>query len=358
MLPTDADCEVEDLDYFLPAELIAQHPARRREDARLLAVDRKGSLRDLTFSAFPGLLRRGDLLVLNNTKVLPAKFAAFRNTGGRVEGLFLAEQALGQWRLMLKSSGRLRLGEVLRISDVSRDVMLHLTEKLVDGEWQVAVAPAVPAEELLQRIGQTPLPPYIRRFPDDASRDAEDRRRYQTVYAREPGAIAAPTAGLHFTEPLLSSIRDRGVEVATLTLHVGAGTFRPITVSQLSRHHMHAEFVCVGRGLVEAIGACRERSGRVVAVGTTTVRALETAARRTNGQGGLGPFQGMTDLFIRRPFQFRVVDALLTNFHLPRSTLLALVMAFAGVERVRRAYQHAVEARYRFYSFGDAMFLY
>jgi len=347
---------IEELDYVLPPELIAQTPAARREDARLLVVDRATSgLRDGSIVDLPDLLRPGDLLVLNDTKVLPAKFTARRKTGGAVPGLFIEEESPGRWRALLEGSKRLRIGEVLMLeAHRGPPVSLELLARDDSGHWNVRVEAEGSVEQILERIGQTPLPPYIRRSAADHAADAIDRDRYQTVYAQQPGAVAAPTAGLHLTEPLLDRLRNRGVDIAFVTLHVGLGTFKPVTANDLSRHVMHAERYELPQETAEAVKACRRRGGRVVAVGTTTVRVLESSHDAGNART-VHADCGSTTLLIYPPYDFRVVDVLLTNFHLPKSTLLALVMAFAGVERTRRAYAHAVEQRYRFYSFGDAM---
>jgi len=347
-----------DLKYDLPEERIAQQPAVNRHDARLLLVDRKKDvLRDFRITDLPRLIEPGDLLVLNDTKVIPAKFTLFRETGGRVRGLFLQEHELGRWCVMLEGSRRLRSGERLTTNlDGVGEVSLSLLATLGEGHWSVRVEPSDPAEVVLARIGQTPLPPYIRRTGVDPAADQADRSRYQTVYARSAGAVAAPTAGLHFTDALLESIRGRGVDTAFVTLHVGLGTFKPIEAATLAGHVMHKERFELSERTAAAINTCKERSGRVVAVGTTCVRVLETAARQT-GVGEVRALRGETDLFIYPPYAFGVVDALLTNFHLPESTLLALVMAFGGIERTRRAYRHAIEEAYRFYSYGDAMLI-
>jgi len=349
---------IEELDYVLPPDLIAQTPAARREDARLLIVDRATSgLRDGSIVDLRELLRPGDLLVLNNTKVLPAKFTARRKTGGAVPGLFVEEDRPGLWRVLLEGSKRLRIGEVLTVEAYQGPpVSLELLARDEGGHWNVRVEAEGSVEQILERIGQTPLPPYIRRTVADRAADAIDRDRYQTVYAQRPGAVAAPTAGLHLTEPLLDRLRDRGVDIAFVTLHVGLGTFKPITANDLSRHVMHAERYELPQETAEAVKECRRCGGHVVAVGTTTVRVLESSLA-ANDTRIVRPGRGSTTLLIYPPYQFRVVDALLTNFHLPKSTLLALVMAFAGAERTRRAYAHAVEQRYRFYSFGDAMLI-
>lgn len=361
-----------DLDYDLPAELIAQRPLPRREDARLLLVGGSpDGLRDARVVDLPELLEPSDLLVLNDTKVLPAKFAARRKTGGAVPGLFLREETPGQWRVLLQGSKRLRKGEVLDVvADADESIVLELQEYHGEGVWLTRInAPGSP-QQILSRIGRTPLPPYIRRNshaakgdthePDRADsppggQDAEDRVRYQTVYARAPGAIAAPTAGLHFTQALLDATRARGIDTTTVTLHVGVGTFKPIAVDNLADHVMHSERYELPPEAVEAVRRCRRRKGRVVAVGTTSVRVLESAAVGPRGDRLVEARRGTTELFVYPPYTCRVVDMMLTNFHLPRTTLLALVMAMAGVDTTRRAYRHAVEQGYRFYSFGDAM---
>jgi S-adenosylmethionine:tRNA ribosyltransferase-isomerase len=347
---------VSELHYTLPEELIAQQPAEKREDARLLVVDRrKGTWHDSGIPELPELLRPGDCLVLNDTKVLPAKFYARRGAGGVVMGLFVAEEQPGLWRVMLRGSKRLRAGESLSFSSPhSQEAILRLVESLGDGQWRVTVDAPGTLEQVLERIGEAPLPPYIHRDPDRPADTADDRERYQTVYARQPGAIAAPTAGLHLTTELLEDLRDRGVQPVFVTLHVGVGTFKPVTAERLTQHAMDAESYEVPRATADALNACRQRGGRVVAVGTTSVRVLESAA--ACGQT-VASVRGSTDLFIYPPYEFGVVDALLTNFHLPKSTLLALVMAFAGIETTRRAYAHAIEEHYRFYSYGDAMLI-
>ncbi|MDO8632830.1 MAG: tRNA preQ1(34) S-adenosylmethionine ribosyltransferase-isomerase QueA, partial [Phycisphaerales bacterium] len=346
----DGSFRIAELDYQLPHELIAQSPAAQRDLARLLIVDRAAdTLDDGTIREFSELLRPDDLLVLNDTRVLPARFYARRVTGGLVRGLFLAERDPGVWRVMLEGSRRLRVGETMSAgADAGRGVPMTLLEACGEGHWLVRVDCGDPADEVLERIGLTPLPPYIRRKSSDALIDATDRSRYQTVYARRPGAVAAPTAGLHLTESMLDRIRERGVEIAFVTLHVGLGTFKAIAADRLADHVMHEERYELPEETAQAAERCRRRGGRIVAVGTTTVRVLETAARNRDDFPRLSPGRGSTGIFIYPPYAFRVVDALLTNFHLPRSTLLALVMAFAGVERTRRAYAYAVTQAYRF----------
>ncbi|MGD2109117.1 MAG: tRNA preQ1(34) S-adenosylmethionine ribosyltransferase-isomerase QueA [Phycisphaerae bacterium] len=345
-----------DLDYALPEDRIAQHPPPKREGSRLLLVDRAaGRLADRKITDLPRLLAAGDLVVLNDTKVLPARFTARRKTGGMVRGLFLLEEDGGTWRVMLEGSRRLEPEESLDLVSDDRAVgAMRLRHAFGQGEWRVAIDMDGSVEQVLDRIGRTPLPPYIKRNPPDARTDVEDRRRYQTVYARQAGAVAAPTAGLHLTNALLDRLRATGVSVAYVTLHVGAGTFKPIDAADVTRHHMHSERYNVSADTVGAVRQCRERGGRVVAVGTTTVRSLESAADE-GSERLVRPSAGNTELFIYPPYPFRVVDAMLTNFHLPRSTLLALVMAFAGIDVTRRTYEHAVDFGYRFYSYGDAM---
>ncbi len=349
-----------ELDYDLPPELIAQHPLPERDESRLLVVDRSSDgFRDAKIGDFPALLEPGDLLVLNDTKVLPAKFTAHRTTGGRIGGLFVEEEQPGRWHVMLEGSRRLRVGESLTATKGASEtgVTLRLLESCGQGFWRVEVEADGSLETILERIGITPLPPYIRRRCEDQAGDATDRLRYQTVYAKNPGAIAAPTAGLHLTDVLLDAIRARGIETTFVTLHVGVGTFKPIDVNDLTQHVMHAEHYELNEEAEQAVQGCRRRGGRVVAVGTTSVRVLESAATGPTPGRLVHASCGPTDIFIYPPYRYRVVDALLTNFHLPKSTLLALVMALAGVEPIRSAYQHAIATRYRFYSFGDAMLI-
>ncbi len=347
--PTNA-FPITELDYHLPEDLIAQQPLAKRDESRLLIVDRQaGAFRDERFPAIEHELRRGDLLILNNTKVVPAKINVRRATGGRLSGLFIAESTPGVWQLMLTGSGRLKVGEELSLAD-NGDDRVRLTKYAGDGHWTATLLSDDDTPTVLNRVGLTPLPPYIRRKDVAPDADAADRERYQTVYADKPGAVAAPTAGLHFTRALLDALDQNGVMRAFVTLHVGVGTFAPIKVDDLADHDMHQEWFEMPADTIAQIEATRARGGRVVAVGTTSVRVLET-------WGGGHDTTGMTDLFITPPYDYKIVDALITNFHLPRSTLLALVMAFAGVELTRRAYAHAVAERYRFFSYGDAMFL-
>jgi S-adenosylmethionine:tRNA ribosyltransferase-isomerase len=354
-----------DLDYDLPEHLIAQHPLPQRDESRLLVLRRAGgALSHHRFHELPELLGPGDLLVLNETRVRPARLIGRRaGTGGKWEGLFLQEAADGEWELLCQTRGRLAAGEELLVGPPEgtppglAPLRLRLVSKTPMGRWLARPSEPAPAEELLARYGQVPIPPYIRK----GRAGAEDQERYQTVYARRDGAVAAPTAGLHFSSRTFADLQKRHVSHAFVTLHVGPGTFQPIHAEDLAQHRVEAERGELPPATAQAIAACKARGGRVVAVGTTTVRVLETAAlpRGTSEPGPSSfpilPWEGSTDLTIAPPFAFRAVDALLTNFHLPRSSLLLLVAAFAGLETVRAAYRTAVEHGYRFYSYGDAM---
>jgi len=335
--------QLSDFHYDLPTELIAQEPSERRGDSRLLHLPASAqAAEDRRFAELPDLLRPGDLLVFNDTRVLPARLYGHKTTGGRIE--LLIERLVGDTEATahVRASKTPKPGSALMVEDTRIEVVGR------DGDlFRLRVARGSLAA-LLQAHGHMPLPPYIRR--DD---EAIDRERYQTVYAARPGAVAAPTAGLHFDQAMLERLAQAGIGSAQVTLHVGAGTFQPVRVQNLDEHRMHSEWLTVPAETVEAVRRTRERGGRVVAVGTTSVRSLETAA----GGGELAPYEGDTALFIRPGYRFRAVDLLLTNFHLPESTLLMLVSAFAGHDRVMAAYRHAVGQRYRFFSYGDAMLL-
>ena len=325
---------LSEFDYALPAELIAQHPAAQRSSSRLLRLAADGSIEDLTMSDLPALVDARDVLVLNDTRVVKARLAGRKASGGRIE-LFVERIVAPREALaLIKASHPPAAGATLVVDD---NVLVSVISREKD-LYRVAFSEDV--EGVLERCGAVPLPPYIEHPPDE--RDAE---RYQTVYARVPGAVAAPTAGLHFDAPLLAALEARGARVAKLTLHVGAGTFQPVRSELVEAHRMHQERFCIPPATMQAISG-----RRVLAVGTTSLRALETAARS-------GELEGDTDLFIYPGFQFRVVKRLLTNFHLPRSTLLMLVAAFAGRERILEAYYHAIHGRYRFFSYGDAMLI-
>ncbi|MDT8387941.1 MAG: tRNA preQ1(34) S-adenosylmethionine ribosyltransferase-isomerase QueA [Thiogranum sp.] len=337
--------QVSDFDYVLPDGLIADRPAEPRSSSRLLEVGCEGRLVDWHMSDFPTFLEDDDLLIFNDTRVIPARLFGRKTSGGRVE--VLIERVLDEQRVLahVRASKSPGAGAELRLAD--EQLIAQVLGRA--GElFELAFAGPLPVLELLDRYGHVPLPPYIER--DD---NTSDRTAYQTLYARRPGAVAAPTAGLHFDQGLLQEIQRRGTRTAFVTLHVGAGTFQPVRVQRIEEHHMHAEYVDVDASVCAAIAATRERGGRVIAVGTTVARSLESAA----AAGELQPFSGDTRLFITPGYRFRVVDTLLTNFHLPQSTLLMLVCAFAGYEPVMAAYRHAIEQRYRFYSYGDAMLL-
>jgi S-adenosylmethionine:tRNA ribosyltransferase-isomerase len=335
-------------DFELPAHLIAQYPAEKRERARLLVVRRADqSISHQHFADLPDLLDPGDLLILNDTRVVPARLLGQRErTGGKWEGLFLRQRADGLWEMLCQTRGRLVAGELIAVEP--GPLRLQLVEQQ-GGSWLVQPGEAGPAPGVLQKYGHIPLPSYIRK----GRADETDRARYQTVFARADGAVAAPTAGLHFSEDVFGALRHRGIDWAPVTLHVGWGTFQPLKSDDVTGHHMHAEWGELPEPTVQEIEACRQRGGRVVAVGTTSVRVLETVA----ATGTLRPWSGETELFIYPPYPFRVVDALVTNFHLPRTTLLLLVSALAGEELLRRAYQEAIAREYRFYSYGDAMLI-
>ncbi len=343
---------IDELDYHLPEDLIARTPADRRDAARLLVARDVGGVEHRRFTDLPDLLRPGDLLILNDTKVLPARINLTRAaTGGGVEGLFLQTRDNDHWHLMLKSGGKLRPGELLTF-DAAGEHRLALIEALADGSWIAARQSELDTEVLLDRFGRMPLPPYIRRrrgAADDL--DALDRERYQTVYARAAGAVAAPTAGLHFTGELFDRLADRGVRTARLTLHVGAGTFAPVRGRTLDEHPMHTERFMVPAATLDALRAARREGRRIIPVGTTSVRALESLADPLPGHDHIGT----TDLLIQPGFTFGYCDGLITNFHLPRSTLIALVAARVGLQRLMALYAEAITQRYRFYSYGDAM---
>ena len=336
----------QDFHFELPPDLIAQHPPARRGDSRLLVLDgATGALDDRRFEELPHLLHPDDLLVFNDTRVIPARLHGRKTSGGRIE--LLVERLLDERRALvhLHASKAPKAGGVLLL-----DAGFTATVLARHGElFEIRTESDQPLLALLEQHGQIPLPPYIAREPTE-----RDRERYQTIYARQSGAVAAPTAGLHFDRALLDRIEALGVAQTFITLHVGAGTFQPLRVERLTEHHMHGERVEVGAEACEQIRAARERGGRVIAVGTTAVRALETV---TDEAGIARPWCGETRIFIYPGYRFRCVDALLTNFHLPESTLLMLVAAFSGHTATLNAYRHAVERRYRFFSYGDAMFL-
>ncbi|HET9046415.1 MAG TPA: tRNA preQ1(34) S-adenosylmethionine ribosyltransferase-isomerase QueA [Casimicrobiaceae bacterium] len=333
-----------DFDYVLPAELIAQAPPPTRAESRLLHVDR-GTLSDLRFNDLPSLIAPGDLVVFNDTRVIRARLHGVKPTGGRVEALIeRVIDARDAWA-QLKASHMPRPGTTIAFGGDAVATVIARDERL----FHLRFAIDVPLLEWLELHGDVPLPPYIARSAGD-----DDAARYQTVYAREPGAVAAPTAGLHFDAAMLAALEARGASLAFVTLHVGAGTFQPVETADIAQHRMHVERYEIPPLAATAVAAARGRGGRIVAVGTTSLRALESAA---DDRGTVKAGAAETALFITPGYRFRVVDRLLTNFHLPRSTLLLLVSAFAGTTAIRAAYAHAIAARYRFFSYGDAMFL-
>lgn len=346
-----ASLKLSDYDFHLPEERIAQAPAERRDESRLMVIRRAtGEREHRRFRDLAEYLAPGDLLVLNDTKVIPARLYGTRATGARIEVLLLEEVARDRWLALVRPGRKVPLGTVIRFDERFEGTVVGVEP---DGSRQIALTSKEGSvREAIARCGELPLPPYISAKPEDAG-------RYQTVYAREEGAVAAPTAGLHFTPELLALLAARGVETASVTLHTGLGTFRPVTVEDLTTHDMHAERFHLSEETVEAVRRTKERGGRVVAVGTTAVRTLEAAAQA----GTLAPASGETRIFIYPGYRFRVVDALVTNFHLPKSTLLMLVAAFAdqvappgrtGRELMLESYQEAIAQEYRFYSFGDA----
>ena len=352
---------VADFDFELPPELIAQQPPAQRGQSHMLAMDRAtGALRDDSFSNFAAQLRAGDLLVLNDSRVIPARLYAHRTTvreraqsTALIEVLLTEPGAENTWRALVKPGKKVAVGERLAFPSKSGEVELE-AEVLDRGEFGERMLRFAPVDDffaVLDRIGHMPLPPYIRRDDADA-----DRERYQTVFSRERGSVAAPTAGLHFTPQVLDTLASQGVEIARITLHVGLGTFAPLRVERLDEVHLHRERYTLSSATSEAINRAVDEGRRIVAVGTTVVRTLEHCAIHADG-GPLAPHCGVTEIFISPGFRFRLVGALLTNFHLPQSSLLMLVSAFAGRERVLAAYRHAVESHYQFFSYGDCMFI-
>ena len=340
--------DTKDFDFHLPDRLIARYPASRRSDSRLFALDiESGERQHLVFHQFAQLLNPGDLLVFNDTRVIPARLEGRKETGGKIE--MLVERLLPDNRVkcQIRASKSPKPGTRLVFETEGASEEAVVTGR--EGDFfLLQFRPQLKLGDFIANAGAMPLPPYI-----DRQDEALDRSRYQTVYARESGAVAAPTAGLHFDDRVFESLAEKGVETAFLTLHVGAGTFQPVRVADATQHRMHEEYIEVSQPLVDSVNACRQRGGRVVAVGTTSVRALEAAA----SQGELLPFSGDTNIFIYPGYRFRVIDCLLTNFHLPQSTLLMLVSALASKKMILDAYREAVSQDYRFFSYGDAMFL-
>lgn len=339
----------QDFFYSLPESLIARKPKEQRRDSRLLKLDgTNGSLDDRNFSDVLDLVEPGDLMVFNDTQVIPARLFAHKETGGKIE--ILVERLLDNHRILahVRSSKSPKTGAKLILEDGSVIEMLGRQGAL----FELSFSQETTVIETLEGIGHMPLPPYI-----DREDDASDRERYQTVYGRKKGAVAAPTAGLHFDEALMEQLKAKGVNIAFVTLHVGAGTFQPVRVDDIHAHVMHSEYMQLSPGVAEQVNQTKASGGRVIAVGTTSVRCLETAAQASDDQRVLQAFQGDTQIFIYPGYEYKVIDVLVTNFHLPESTLIMLVSAFAGYENTMSAYKHAVASKYRFFSYGDAMFI-
>ncbi len=338
----------KDFDFDLPEELIAQTPLKDRTSSRLLVVDKTThSIEDKHFSDLLDELEEGDTLVVNNTRVLPARlYGTKEETGAHIEVLLLTNTEGDKWETLVKPAKRMKVGSVVSFGDGR--LKATVVEELEQGGRIIEFSYEGVFLEVLESLGEMPLPPYIKER-------LEDKERYQTVYAKENGSAAAPTAGLHFTEELMQKIREKGVNIVPVTLHVGLGTFRPVSVDSLEDHKMHSEYYNVSKETAEMIEATKKAGKRVIAVGTTSIRTLETVARDNDGH--VVPASGWTDIFIFPGYEFRVVDAFVTNFHLPKSTLVMLVSAYLGREFTLEAYQHAIKERYRFFSFGDAMFV-
>ncbi|MCL2761317.1 MAG: tRNA preQ1(34) S-adenosylmethionine ribosyltransferase-isomerase QueA [Desulfuromonadales bacterium] len=341
--------KLDDFDYYLPPELIANEPSSRRDAARLMILNRSDSKNsEITVSDFPSLLNPGDLLVLNDTKVIPARLFGKKESGGKAEIFLVRRQNMDEevWEALIRSSKPPLVGSKIILDEKFSALVIERTE---ESSWLVSFVGTGDFFEWLESHGEVPLPPYIKRKAEKF-----DKERYQTVYAKEPGAVAAPTAGLHFTPELLSAIKSKGIDIATLTLHVGLGTFMPVRIEDVTSHKMHKEWYTIPPRTVDAINKCKESGGRVIAIGTTTTRALEHSASH---QAGFSAGTGEADIFIYPGYNFKVIDGLFTNFHLPKSTLLMLVSAFAGKEKIMQAYEEAIAREMRFYSYGDAMFI-
>ncbi|MDA0842122.1 MAG: tRNA preQ1(34) S-adenosylmethionine ribosyltransferase-isomerase QueA [Planctomycetota bacterium] len=344
--------KLSDFDFCLPPELIAQEPAERREDSRLMVLNRENRTIDhLKFHQVPDLMHAGDLLVLNNTRVVPSRLFGKRHTGGRVEALLVEEIETGIWQALLKSRGRLEDGEAIEFTD---ELQARLLGKHPAEGWLLDFKIPAPAFlSMLEKHGLMPLPPYIKREKGSDARNQMDMERYQTVFARESGAIAAPTAGLHFTDKLIENLKARGVLVEYVTLHVGLGTFKPVTAEDVQDHVMHPEEYFLSEATAKAVNDAKAEGRRVIPVGTTSLRTLESCAAGQRVSAG----QGDTNLFIYPPYDFQIADAMITNFHLPKSTLMMLISALADRALVLDAYRIAIEEKYRFFSYGDAMFI-
>jgi len=339
---------IEEFDYPLPPSLIAQYPSPQRGESSLMILHQRGGvIEHRAFRDLSDYLNPGDLLVMNDTRVLPARLIGKKETGGKVEMLLIppTNGTMGEWEVLIKGSGKVRAGTRIQLG---QEVYGEVKE-VKDGKGRIRFSSQGEVMDLIRKVGRVPLPPYIKREDEPLDRD-----RYQTVFAAEEGSIAAPTAGLHFTHDLLQLLRDQGVSIAWITLHIGLGTFAPVKARNVDDHTMEAEWVEISEQAGQKIEQTRARGGKVIAVGTTTTRALESFS---DGNGGVKCGKGRTSLFIYPPYRFRVIDGLITNFHLPKSTLIMLVSAFAGKDLLAKAYQEAVDRKYRFYSYGDAMMI-
>ena len=345
------DWKLSSYDYKLPQSLIAQHPAPKRDQSRMLFLERKsGKISNRNFTEIVSLLPESSCLVINNTKVLPARIPGKRQSGGKIEALLIEENNNGDWSAIVRKAGRIKQGERLEFCDGK--LLAKAKERLEEGEWLLEFEETERLKERLEDVGLPPLPPYIERRNASDLQNTKDRERYQTCFATEPGAIAAPTAGLHFTPEILTEIENRGINILEVTLHVGLGTFSSIDQEDIRKHKMHAEFFSVSSQTLRQLQVYQNNNKQMINVGTTSVRVLETLARQNFQESS-----GWTDIFIYPPCKFKMADGLLTNFHLPKSTLLLLVSAFCGRKFLLSAYQHAVAEKYRFFSYGDCMLI-
>ena len=345
------DWKLSSYDYKLPQSLIAQHPAPKRDQSRMLFLERKsGKISNRNFTEIVSLLPESSCLVINNTKVLPARIPGKRQSGGKIEALLIEENNNGDWSAIVRKAGRIKQGERLEFCDGK--LLAKAKERLEEGKWLLEFEETERLKERLEDVGLPPLPPYIERRNASDLQNTKDRERYQTCFATEPGAIAAPTAGLHFTPEILTEIENRGIDILEVTLHVGLGTFSSIDQEDIRKHKMHAEFFSVSSQTLRQLQVYQNNNKQMINVGTTSVRVLETLARQNFQESS-----GWTDIFIYPPCKFKMTDGLLTNFHLPKSTLMLLVSAFCGRDLLLSAYQHAVAEKYRFFSYGDCMFI-
>ena len=345
------DWKLSSYDYKLPQSLIAQHPAPKRDQSRMLFLERKsGKISNRNFTEIVSLLPESSCLVINNTKVLPARIPGKRQSGGKIEALLIEENNNGDWSAIVRKAGRIKQGERLEFCDGK--LLAKAKERLEEGEWLLEFEETEHLKERLEDVGLPPLPPYIERRNASDLQNTKDRERYQTCFATEPGAIAAPTAGLHFTPEILTEIGNRGIDILEVTLHVGLGTFSSIDQEDIRKHKMHAEFFSVSSQTLRQLQVYQNNNKQMINVGTTSVRVLETLARQNFQESS-----GWTDIFIYPPCKFTMTDGLLTNFHLPKSTLMLLVSAFCGRDLLLSAYQHAVAEKYRFFSYGDCMLI-